>query len=183
MCVATGSYLLDHSTSISEKSVRIPADICLTPPPEQRDEAVRLGLSCSGGVVGIYWNTSLAAFRHTDNITLHTSCLNADDRLEEVSGPLCVKFSATILPTAPRTPLSLWKVFSATDAGFAGGESVGGVSNNTLCTFYGWYTDTRTGREETIPPAQCYMDQPTDSKSPMAIVSELSIYPWNKYWI
>ena len=102
MCVATGSYLLDDNTSTNDKFARIPADICLTPPPEQRDEAVRLGLSCSGGVVGIYWNTSLAAFRHTDNITLHTSCLNADDRLEEVSGPLCVKCSATILPTVPR---------------------------------------------------------------------------------
>ena len=169
MCVATGSYLLDHPALTSDRVVRIPTDICLTPPPEQRDEAVRLGLSCSGGVVGIYWNTSLAAFTHTDNITLHTSCLNSDDRLEEVSGPLCVKCSATILPTEPRTPLSLWKVFSVADAGFAGGESVGGVSSNTLCTFYGWYTDARTSREETIPPAQCYMDQPADSKSPMAI--------------
>ena len=56
------------------------------------------------------------------------------------------------------------KVFSARPVNFAGHETVYNISSDAMCTFYGWYTDTRTGIREEIPPAQCYMDQPSDSE-------------------
>ena len=55
------------------------------------------------------------------------------------------------------------QLFSVSDADLAGRESVRG--EHSLCSFYGWFTNSRTGSEETITPAQCYMDQPNNGES------------------
>ena len=87
VCVGTGSYQLDHNlvTSVTEP-VNISPAVCILPPPPEREEhmAVRLGLVCSGGMVEMTWNTSLTSFRHTTNITLHTTCLNSQRTVHEV---------------------------------------------------------------------------------------------------
>ena len=59
--------------------------------------------------------------------------------------------------------LVLLKLFSVSDASLAGNGSVS--VEHSLCSFYGWFTDSRTASQETITPAQCYMDQPNDSES------------------
>ena len=86
-CVATGSYLLDHSVldPATTRRAVIPPAICVTQPSvREEDVSVRLGLECSGGVVDMTWNTSITSFQHTANITLHTACLNSQKTRDEV---------------------------------------------------------------------------------------------------
>ena len=83
VCVASGRYQLDHVT-ITEPTV-IPLAMCITPPSlREGDVGVQLGLVCGGGVVEMTWNTSLTSFQYTTNITLHLTCLNSHETLDEV---------------------------------------------------------------------------------------------------
>ena len=90
VCVATGSYLLDHNlVKRDSEPVSIPRSVCITPPAEREEHmVVRLGLVCSGGMVEMTWNTSLTSFRHTANITLNTTCLNSQGTLYKVQSKL-----------------------------------------------------------------------------------------------
>jgi hypothetical protein len=148
VCVASGKYQLDHGTIT--KPTAIPRAMCITPPSvREGDVGVQLGVVCGGGVVEMTWNTSLTSFQHTTNITLHLTCLNSHEALDEL--------------------------FSVSDADLAGRESVS--VEHSLCSFYGWFTDSRTGSEETITPAQCYMEQPNDVLFyPPVAVPNLTVY-------
>ena len=80
VCVASGRYHLDHNT-VAEPTA-IPRAICITPPSvREEDVGVQLGVVCGGGVVEM---TSLTSFQHTTNITLHLTCLNSREALDEV---------------------------------------------------------------------------------------------------
>ena len=173
VCVATGGYVLDHNLVASDSEpISIPRSVCITPPAEREEHmAVQLGLVCSGGMVEMTWNTSLTSFRHTANITLYTTCLNSQETLDEVksklwSGASCFPPTQFVGIQIGNAFASIWacllflQLFSVTNASFAGNETVS--SNYSLCTFYGWFTDTETDSQVTIPPAQCYMD--TDSE-------------------
>ena len=83
VCVASGKYQLDHQTITNPTT--IPRAMCITPPSvREGDVGVQLGVVCGGGVVEMTWNTSLTSFQHTTNITLHLTCLNSHEALDEV---------------------------------------------------------------------------------------------------
>ena len=83
VCVASGRYQLDHGTITNPTA--IPRAMCITPPSvREGDVGVQLGVVCGGGVVEMTWNTSLTSFQHTTNITLHLTCLNSHEALDEV---------------------------------------------------------------------------------------------------